>query len=130
MASNFTARQVDIYTIVCTSPSVNLTPIGSAIVPIPYNVSETLEKSADVSETVSMGKAKVYLKKSHSSCVVGDGPGVCCGVSSGTLLAKSYVIEHSSTTKVDGSEIIRVGDEQYMQGGNTKGKVTGSEGGR
>ena len=40
MASNFTARQVDIYTIVCTSPSVNLTPIGSAIVPIPYNVSE------------------------------------------------------------------------------------------
>ena len=129
MASNFTARQVDIYTIVCTSPSVNLTPIGSAIVPIPYNVSETLEKSADVSETVSMGKAKVYLKKSHSSCVVGDGPGVCCGVSSGTLLAKSYVIEHSSTTKVDGSEIIRVGDEQYMQGGNTKGKVTGSEGG-
>ena len=129
MASNFTARQVDIYTIVCTSPSVNLTPIGSAIVPIPYNVSETLEKSADVSETVSMGKAKVYLKKSHSSCVVGDGPGVCCGVSSGTLLAKSYVIEHSSNTKVDGSEIIRVGDEQYMQGGNTKGKVTGSEGG-
>lgn len=129
MASNFAARQLDIYTIVSTSPSVNLTPIGPSIVPIPYNVSETLEKSADVSETVSMGGAKVYLKKSHSSSVVGDGPGVCCGVSSGTLLAKSYVIEHSATTKVDGSEIIRVGDEQFMQGGNTKGKVTGSEGG-
>jgi len=128
MASNFTARQVEIYKIVCTSPSVNLTPIGNAIIPIPYNVSETLEKSADVSTTVNMGKAKVYLKKSHSSSVIGDGPGVCCGVSSGTLLAKSYVIEHSANTKVDGSEIIRVGDVQYMQGGNTKGKVTGSEG--
>jgi hypothetical protein len=103
MAKKFGARKGSKYKVACIAPSVNLTQVGNAIVPIPYKVQQKL----------SSGK-KVPNKG---------------GVKSGTVEAKSESLVTTPSARIYKQQLIRVKDLQYMQSKNTLGKVQSSESG-
>ena len=131
MANKFWARKSNKYTIISSAPSVNKTQVGNAVVPIPYPVTEKMGKAKDTATTVKLNGDDAYIHGSNSVSVKGDGPGKLGGVKSGTVEAKSEPIvgTASPTVKSHGQRIVREGDLQQMQGGNTIGKITCSESG-
>ncbi|MDD4884007.1 RHS repeat-associated core domain-containing protein, partial [Sulfuricurvum sp.] len=129
MAKNFGARKNAQYKVVSTSPSVNKTPRGPSIPPIPYDVQQDLSSAEGVSPNVNFNGDPVYVKTSHSSKVTGDAQGSAGGIKSGTVGAQSDPIEASPSVFVNGKAVVRVGDVQHMQNKNTVGKVVSSESG-
>ena len=129
MAKNFGARKDSKYKVVSSSPSVNKTPRGPAIVDVPYDVQQNLSKSDVVSPNVYFNAKPVYVKTSHSTKVTGDKQGSHGGVKSGTVEGQSDPIQASPSVFVNGKAVVRVGDVQHMQNKNTVGKVTSSESG-
>lgn len=125
MAKNFGARKNNKYKVISTSPSVNKTPRGPAIVNVPYDVQQDLSKAEGTSPNVFFNGDPAYVKTSHSTKVTGDKEGSHGGVKSGTVEAQSDPIEASSSVFINGKAVVRVGDKQYMQGKNTIGKVNG-----
>ncbi|QOG11541.1 RHS repeat domain-containing protein [Arcobacter sp. FWKO B] len=128
--ANFGARQDSKYKVVSTSPSVNKTPRGSSTPAISYDVQEDLGGASNVSTSVFFNSKGAYVKNSNSTKVTGDEKGTKKGVKSGTLSAQSDPLEHSSSVFINGQEVIRVNDVQYMQGRNTVGKVVSDESGQ
>ena len=124
MADNLAARKNADYKIIGSAPSVNKTQVGNAVVPIPYPVQEDLSSALEPAKDVNFNSDPVYLFNSNSSKVTGDGAGKLGGVVSGTVEAKSEPIQSSSSVLINGQPLIRDGDLQNMQGGNTIGKVT------
>ncbi|MEO0443222.1 MAG: PAAR-like domain-containing protein, partial [Pseudomonadota bacterium] len=129
MANKFWARKDSKYTVVSSAPSVNLTQVGNQVVPIPYPVSQKLSKAVATSKDVLVNGKQTYIHGSDTTSVVGDGRGSKGGIKSGTVEAKSQpiVAMASPTVKVNKQRVVREGDLQYMQGGNTIGKITCSE---
>lgn len=126
----FAARQSKKYEVVGSAPSVNLTQMGNAVVPVPYPVSIKLVPSNVVVPYVFFNDKKVYVKKSTTTEVKGDEKGSKKGVVSGTVNGEAVAIVYAPTIKVDGSNLVRVGDMYKMQGGNTVGKLTTTENGK
>ena len=124
MADNLAAIKNADYKIIGSAPSVNKTQVGNAVVPIPYPVQEDLSSALEPAKDVNFNSDPVYLFNSNSSKVTGDGAGKLGGVVSGTVEAKSEPIQSSSSVLINGQPLIRDGDLQNMQGGNTIGKVT------
>ncbi len=129
MAKKFGARKCDKYIVVSIAPSVNKTPVGSSIVPIPYPVSQELDTSKIIAKDVNFNSKKVFLKKSHTSKVVGDEPGTAKGVKSGTLSEKAEPKDYSPSVRANGIYVIREDDKYFMQGKNTIGKLTTKDAG-
>ncbi|WP_086930361.1 RHS repeat-associated core domain-containing protein [Agarilytica rhodophyticola] len=129
MPNKFWARKDSKYKVVSSAPSVNLTPIGNAIVPVPYPVSEKLSKAVATADDVLVNGKPTYIHGSDTTSVKGDGKGSKGGVKSGTVEAKSQPIKAmaSPTVKANKQHVVREGDLQMMQGGNTIGKITCSE---
>ncbi|MET2901724.1 DUF4150 domain-containing protein [Vibrio rotiferianus] len=130
MAKQFVARKTEQQKVICMAPDVCLTQVGNAVVPLPYQISESLDKAENTAKTVLFNSGESFVKNSDSKSVTGDTKGsVKGGVVSGTKGAKSEPLSFSSSVMVEGQALLRVGDLVKMNNGNTIGKVQGNESG-
>ena len=92
---------------VTTFPDVCKTPVGNAIVPIPY---PNLAKSSDLakgSKSVKINGAPVCLSSSEFSTSTGDEAGSAKGIASGTTKGKAFPVNYSFDVKIEGKSVVR-----------------------
>jgi len=90
-----------------TAPDVCKTPVGSAIVPIPYpNVSQSSDL-AKGSTSVKINGAPACLSTSEFSTSTGDEAGSAKGLASGSTKGKAHPVNYSFTVKIEGKPIVR-----------------------
>ena len=106
------------FTLVCMAPDVCLTPVGNAIVPIPYPITHDMGAASQLSKDVFVNDEPVFLHgMSFVPDVKGDAPGNKGGVVSGVYGKVSHSIAHSKSVFVNGLQVVRTGDRVHM---NTK----------
>ncbi|OQB55284.1 MAG: hypothetical protein BWX99_01435 [Deltaproteobacteria bacterium ADurb.Bin151] len=107
---------------VVTSPDVCNTPMGIAVVPIPYvNIARSTDTTQG-STTVTMDANPVMLSESLFSTSSGDEPGTIGGVSSGVNKGKARFVTTSSDVIVEGKPVGRRTDlmvSNLSSAGNT-----------
>jgi len=118
------ARKCGQQTVICSSPSVNKTPVGNNTPPLPYPVQCTLDSSNDVSSNVFFNENEAFTLGSDTNYVVGDAAGSIGGNSSSTTSREAEPIKHSKTVRVNKKEVIRCGDTFDMNAKNTRGTLT------
>lgn len=91
-------------------PDVCKTPVGKAVVPIPYPNVAFSKDTAQGSTTVTVDGNPIMLKDSVFSTSTGDEPGVHGGVASGCTKGKAQYINYSFDVKVEGKNVPRLGD--------------------
>lgn len=102
-------------------PDVCLTPIGPAVVPIPYpnlgQASDTIKgpKSVTTDGAMPMVKGSLYSKSS------GDEPGVRKGVVSGAHKDVCEFMMYSFDVKFEGRNVCRLGDPLFHNKKNIVG---------
>ena len=117
MAKDLVARKNGTWMIVGMVPDVCKTPMGSAVVPIPYPVMTYLSNSQNISKNVRSNNDHILiLSKSFVSTTIGDQPGVCGGIKSGTVGGKCHLDQHSKTLRVNNRYVVRHGDKAWMNG--------------
>lgn len=92
---------------VIASPDVCKTPMGSAVVPVPY---VNVAKSGDLdkgSKTVKINGAPVCLKDSNFKKSTGNEPGTAGGVMSGVNKGKAHPITYSMDVFIEGKPVVR-----------------------
>jgi len=95
---------------VVTSPDICLTPVGNALLPIPYvNVANSAD-TAQGSSTVSMDGNPVMIKTSLFSTSSGNEAGMIGGISSGVTQGKAKFVTTSNDVLVEGQPIARRND--------------------
>lgn len=105
-----------------TAPDVCKTPVGPAMVPIPYSnnaKSATLDKG---SKTVKINGNMVAIEGCCYSSSTGDQPGSGKGVASGTVGDKAEFVNFSSDVKIEGKGVCRNDDLTTHNNKNTIGK--------
>ena len=102
-------------------PDVCKTPIGNAIVPIPY-------ANTGFASTTSKGPKKVKIdgsmpmaKKSVYSSTIGDEPGTAKGVASGTQKDEAEYMLYSFDVQMEGRNACRQGDMMFHNKKNIVG---------
>lgn len=112
MPNNLTARKDGEWMVIFTLPDVCKTPVGSAIVPIPYPTIAKLGDAAKEVKHVRANGAPLVTIAGHVPTTIGAEPGVQKGLKSGTVGKKaSYKSKaHSSTVRADKQPILRHGD--------------------
>lgn len=93
--------------VLITGPDVCMTPVGHAVLPIPYT---NVARSVDISQgstSVTMDGNSIMLKGSVFSKSAGDEPGKVGGVSSGVTGGKAKFVNYSSDVFVDGKPVCR-----------------------
>lgn len=106
-----------------STPDVCKTPVGNAVVPIPYMI---VAKSSDLIRGTTTvfadgGNTIDHALSAHARCV-GDAPGTLMGVVSGTILHESTWITFSPNVFVQGKNISRLSDKMFM---NNKNCISG-----
>ena len=102
-------------------PDVCKTPVGSAVVPIPYpNIGQSSDtskgpKSVKTDKKMPMVKKAVYTKSS------GDEPGVQKGIISGTQKKECEFMMYSFDVKFEGKNVCRMGDPLFHNKKNIMG---------
>lgn len=114
-------------TVVCTSPDVCKTPMGTATPPVPYPVVGMMVQSTATATTVKFTSFPVFTKSSLIPMVIGDEAGVATGVKSSTVKGPAKPDKASSTVKVEGKQVCRHDDLYAMNNDNTKGKLVCAE---
>lgn len=117
------ARQGDWIKVICMAPDVCLTKVGSAVIPIPYQITDVLDDSKNVTGSVFFTKEKAFTIASFGNSVAGDGAGTDKGIKSGTTEGKVEYKIHCCNVRVEGEYILRHGDICYMNNKNTIGKI-------
>jgi hypothetical protein len=109
------ARKQDVIVAVCISPDICLTPMGAAMVPVPYQIAVRLGSSTDVIENVHFNGAPVYVRE-HSVAhhVKGNEPGTGGGVISGINVGQAWAFTSSNTVRAGKRKIVREGDYCWM----------------
>lgn len=111
MANDFMARQQSGWLVVCTSPDVCKTPMGSSTPPVPYPVTAQLSAAADVAISVrSNGHPVLVMSSSEIPSTQGDQAGLAKGIKSGTVGGKCYPSEASTTVRAEKCYLVRHGD--------------------
>lgn len=111
MAENLMARKQRGWLVVCSTPDVCKTPMGSSTPPVPYMVTAQLSTSVDVAHSVrSNGHPVLVLDHSEVPRTLGDQAGVAKGVKSGTVGGKCYPAQASSTVRAEKRYLVRHGD--------------------
>jgi len=117
MATNYTARKQTKWRVVSLVPDVCKTPIGGAILPVPYPVTAELKNSTGVAKTVRInGYPAVVYNMSLVPKTLGDAAGRAKGIKSGTVEGKCYPKTSSSTVRFEGKYIVRHDDVFWMNG--------------
>lgn len=93
--------------IVCLSPDVCDTPIGSKMVKIPYMILSKLDHSDRTISSTTFGGLKAFTMASRTTTVTGNEPGTGGGVKSGTNLGWCRPISNKSSFFVEGREVIQ-----------------------
>ncbi|WP_421704282.1 DUF4150 domain-containing protein [Aliiroseovarius sp.] len=116
-------------TIVCLAPDVCLTPVGSAIVPIPYMIISKLDWSETTVKSTILTGEEAFTMASRTNKVTGDEPGTKGGVKSGVNKGYCRPISKKTNVFVEGRELIQ-NDNSYDMNcngpngpGNTVGKL-------
>lgn len=116
------ARKHGSFMAISTAPSINYTPIGPAMVPIPYPTVQDLTNSVGTASTVRLNGCPAYvLDSSKQSACKGDAPGTGKGVKSGTISGEVKPVFGSSSVRIEGKNVVRAGDPCTMNGGNNPG---------
>lgn len=92
--------------IICLAPDVCLTPIGGAMVPIPYMIVSSLDWSAKTISNTKFTAQKAFTMASRTNKVTGDEPGTGGGVTSGVTGGWCRPKSNRSSVFVDGHELI------------------------
>lgn len=116
MPNNITVRKDGEWLVIFTVPDVCKTPVGSAIVPIPYPTIAKVGDAAKELKNVRANGAPLVTIASHIPTTLNAEAGVQKGVKSGTVGKKaSYKNKsHSSTVRADKQPILRHGDLFWM----------------
>ena len=116
------ARKQASFMAISTAPSINKTPIGPSMVPVPYPTVQDLTNSTSTAKTVNFNGSPAYLLdcSSQPSCK-GDAPGTGKGVRSGTVSGEVKPAGGSSSVRIEGKKVVREGDACTMNGGNNSG---------
>lgn len=93
--------------IVCLAPDVCLTPIGSAMVPVPYMIISKLEWSDKTVSNTSFGGLEAFTMASRTSKVTGDEPGSGGGIRSGVNKGWCRPQSNKTSFTVKGHEVIQ-----------------------
>ncbi|WGG52039.1 DUF4150 domain-containing protein [Rugamonas sp. DEMB1] len=107
---------------ISTAPSINKTPIGPSMVPLPYPTVQDLSNSTSTARSVRFNGAPAYLLDgtTQPKCT-GDEPGTGKGIRSGTVSGEVKPVKGSSTVRIEGKHVVRDGDACTMNGGNNPG---------
>lgn len=116
-------RDIDEAKIVSLAPDVCLTPVGSAVCPIPYPIVDFCGHDKSYTPSVRFTRKKAMVMRSRTSHVHGDKAGVRKGVKSGTVGDVCIPVEHADLVRAEGSEVIRHLDRFDMNNGNTPGEA-------
>lgn len=102
-------------------PDVCKTPVGSAVVPIPY---PNIGKSSDTSKgakSVKTDKKMPMVKKAVYSTSTGDEAGVQKGIMSSKTKGECEFMMYSFDIKFDGKNVCRMGDPLFHNKKNIMG---------
>lgn len=116
-------RDVGQAIVVCTTPDVCKTPIGSSTPPIPYQITGKLGDDANASQNVFLTGLKAFKFDSVVTHVTGDEPGVAKGIKSGTVGDIAEPKTASTIVRVNGQWLVRDGDSFWMNKRNTVGEL-------
>ena len=116
MSNEITARKNGQWMVIFMAPDVCKTPVGSAIVPIPYPVIAKLGDSVKTLPNVKANGDELLTISGQIPTTLGDQGGVQKGIKSSTVGGKcSYKKnQHSSTVRADKQRILRNGDKYWM----------------
>jgi hypothetical protein len=109
--------------IVSIYPDVCLTPMGSTMVPVPYTIWAKQSDEASTTPTVRFTGQRTHNRGSLITKCQGDEAGTGGGVKSGTHNGLVEPMEHSSTVRSEGKNVIRHNDIWWMNNKNTQGKL-------
>jgi hypothetical protein len=117
MADNVIARKSGNWNAFSTLPSVNKTPMGGLMLPVPYPVYSPLSQSQGTIGSVKANSNTVWgFDDTKVPTTIGDAPGSGTGVKSGTVGKDSWPQEKSSTVKADDRKVVRQDDKAEMEG--------------
>ncbi|MEL7092185.1 MAG: DUF4150 domain-containing protein [Pseudomonadota bacterium] len=115
--------------IICLAPDVCLTPVGNAIVPIPYMIISQLSWAETTAPSTILTGQEAFTMASRTNKVTGDEPGTKGGVKSGVNKGYCRPISKKTNVFVEGRELIQ-NDNLYDMNcngpngpGNTVGKL-------
>lgn len=110
------ARKDKKYIIICEVPSVNWTRVGDKTVPVPYNISQTLDISEHTSSNVYFNGNEAFIWNSMTPTCKGDERGTKKGVKSDTQgwICEPLKDTGAKTVLINGKRVIRVGDKFKM----------------
>ncbi|WP_272944148.1 PAAR-like domain-containing protein [Xanthomonas maliensis] len=98
-------------------PDVCKTPMGSSIPAVPYPLVAKLDTASQPAGTVRANAHPIVLfDASYTPATTGDEAGTAKGVQSGTVAAKAWPKQRSSTVRVEGKRVIRHDDQFWMNG--------------
>ncbi|WP_162561389.1 PAAR-like domain-containing protein [Methylobacterium terrae] len=118
------SRDVGRGIVVSTSPDVCLTPVGAAMVPVPYSLVAYQDRSAaDMANSVRQTGLATHVQGSLITQSFGDEPGTGGGVKSGTRGAECEPKTWSSSVRAEGRPVVRHDDEWWMNHKNTVGRL-------
>ena len=116
------ARKQGSFMAISTAPSINKTPVGPSMVPIPYPTVQRLTNSIGTARTVKFNGCGAYvLDSSTQPNCTGDERGTGKGVRSGTVSGEIKPVVGSSSVWIEGKKVVREGDACTMNGGNNPG---------
>lgn len=110
--------------IVSMYPDVCKTPVGPALVPVPYSIyAKQNDAAAGVAETVHQTSQRSHKLGSLVTMSHGDEPGTGKGVKSGTVQEVCTPKTFSESVRIEGMNAVRHTDEWWMNNKNTVGKL-------
>ena len=92
--------------VVSIHPDVCLTPVGNAMVPVPYTLRARQEDDANTEPTVRMTGLRTHNMGSLITTCHGDEAGTGGGVKSGTHNGICEPMEHSANVRIKGRNAI------------------------
>ena len=102
-------------------PDVCLTPMGSSMVPVPYQIVAEGDTSEQLASTVRIREQQVFTMASRLGKAMGDEAGTGGGVKSGTNTFVCEPIQNVPTVRANGQPVIRDGHLFWMNNQNTIG---------
>jgi len=104
-------------------PDVCKTPTPGGPIPIPYPNIGDLSQADKTSENVKINGKPIILEDSEIPSSNGDEAGSIGGVVSGKIKGKVTFTTYSSTVKVEGKGVVRMGDTTQQNDDNAVGTV-------
>ena len=115
MSSERMTAKDSVYVLISMAPDVCKTPIGKAMVPIPYPIVHNMSSAQQCSSNVYInGKAAFLHDNSYVDRVIGDEPGIGGSVITKVNMKVSHSQTHSSSVYINGKEMVRTGDMVNM----------------